>query len=74
MQHEPFFALAPYHIALVVVGLVVIAAQWLPRLVSSREPAAAPLMLLFGAAVALIPGVPQIPDPRTTPLPWQNLS
>lgn len=74
MQDEPFFALAPYHVALALVGLVVIAAQWLPRLVSSREPAAAPLMLLFGAAVALIPGVPQIPDPRTTPLPWEMLS
>lgn len=75
MQHEPFFGLNSYHIALAVVGVIVIAARWLPRLISNREPAAAPLMIMFGAAAALlIPGLPSLPDPRQTPLVWELVS
>tara|TARA_R110002049_G_scaffold29972_6_gene102175 strand:- start:12563 stop:13807 length:1245 start_codon:yes stop_codon:yes gene_type:complete len=70
-----FFALNSYHIALVVVGIVVILARWLPRLVSNREPASAPLMILFGAGAALlVPNLPILPDPRETPLPWELVS
>lgn len=75
MQNEPFFGLNSYHIALAVIGVIVILARWLPRLVSKREPAAAPLMILFGAAATLlIPGIPTMPDPREAPLPWELLS
>lgn len=75
MQHEPFFGLNSYHIALAVVGVIAIAARWLPRLISNREPAAAPLMIMFGAAAALlIPGLPSLPDPRQTPLVWELVS
>lgn len=75
MQPEPFFALNSYHVALAVVGVIVIVARWLPRLISKREPAAAPLMILFGAGAALlIPGLPTLPDPRQTPLPWELVS
>lgn len=75
MQNEPFFALNSYHIALAVVGVIVILARWLPRLISKREPASAPLMILFGAGAALlIPGLPTLPDPRQTPLPWELVS
>lgn len=75
MQHEPFFTFNSYHIALAVIGVVVILARWLPRLISKREPAAAPLMILFGAGAALlIPGLPTLPDPRQTPLPWELVS
>lgn len=75
MQHEPFFAFNSYHVALAVVGVIVIVARWLPRLISKREPAAAPLMILFGAGAALlIPGLPTLPDPRQTPLPWELVS
>ena len=52
MQPDSFFALNSYHIALVVVGAIVIVAQWLPRLFSDREPASAPLMILFGTGAA----------------------
>ncbi len=56
---NPFFSLNAYHVALVVVGVIVILARWLPRLVSKREPAAAPLMILFGAGASpLIPNLP----------------
>jgi len=75
MQHEPFFSLSPYHITLVAIGLIVILARWLPRLVSRHEPAAAPLMILFGAgATLLFPNLPTFPDPKTTPLPWEVIS
>ncbi|AXS41289.1 cation:proton antiporter [Breoghania sp. L-A4] len=75
MLHEPFFALNSYHVALAVIGVIVIVARWLPRLISKREPASAPLMILFGAGAAmLIPGMPTLPDPRQTPLPWELVS
>ncbi len=75
MQNEPFFGLNSYHVALAIVGVIVIAARWLPRLVSKREPASAPLMILFGAGAALlIPALPTLPDPRQTPLPWELVS
>ena len=75
MQQEPFFGLNSYHIALAVIGVVVILARWLPRLVSNREPAAPPLMILFGAgATLLIPGLPTLPDPRQAPLIWELVS
>ncbi|PHP29445.1 cation:proton antiporter [Limimaricola cinnabarinus] len=75
MQGEPFFGLNPYHVALAVLGIVVILARWLPRLISKREPAAAPLMILFGAGVALLlPDILTLPDPRETPLPWELVS
>ncbi|MEX2520793.1 MAG: cation:proton antiporter [Paracoccaceae bacterium] len=74
-QHEQFFSLDPYHAMLAAVGVIVILSRWLPRLVFKREPAAAPLMILFGAGVALLaPGLPTLPDPRQTPVPWELLS
>lgn len=75
MPDEPFFAMNSYHIALAVIGLIVIVARWLPRLISTREPAAAPLMIMFGAGASLlIPGLPTFPDPREAPLPWELIS
>ncbi|EYD71185.1 cation:proton antiporter [Limimaricola hongkongensis] len=75
MQDEAFFGLNRYHIALAVVGIVVILARWLPRLISKREPASAPLMILFGAGVAVwLPDLATLPDPRETPLPWELVS
>ncbi|WP_341211931.1 cation:proton antiporter [uncultured Limimaricola sp.] len=75
MQDEAFFGLNRYHVALAVVGIIIILARWLPRLVSRREPAAAPLMILFGAGIALLlPDLATLPDPRETPLPWELVS
>lgn len=75
MQPEPLFSFESYHIGFVVIGVVIIAARWLPRVFSSREPAAAPLMILFGAAAALlVPDIPTLPDPRSSPLPWEVVS
>jgi NhaP-type Na+/H+ or K+/H+ antiporter len=75
MNEDVFFSFNPYHVVLVVVGVIVILARWLPRLVSKREPTAAPLMILFGVAAALlVPNLPILPDPRETPLPWELVS
>ncbi len=75
MNTDAFFALNPYHIFLAGIGVIVILARWLPRLVSRQEPASAPLMILFGAAATLlIPAMPTMPDPREMALPWEVLS
>ena len=72
---DAFFSFSSYHVVLVVVGVIVILARWLPRLVSKREPAAAPLMIMFGAAAALlVPNMPILPNPRQMPLPWELVS
>jgi len=75
MTSDTFFAFDSYHIALAVIGLIIVASRWLPRLFSSREPAAAPLMILLGFAAALIvPGMPEISDPRSAPKIWEIVS
>jgi sodium/hydrogen antiporter len=75
MQQEPFFGLDPYHLLLGAAGAIVILSRWLPRLVSRREPAAAPLMILFGAAAALVvPGMIGLPDPRSAAKSWEYIS
>ena len=43
---EPFFGLAPYHVALTVMGASIVLAFWLPRFFSGREPAASALLIL----------------------------
>jgi len=75
MQETAFFEFDPYHVALAAGGLVVILACWVPRLISRREPAAAPLMLIFGMGAALLlPELALLPDPREQPRPWELVS
>ncbi|WP_175392887.1 cation:proton antiporter domain-containing protein, partial [Leisingera sp. JC1] len=75
MDHAVFFEFAPYHVMLTMAGAVIILAHWLPRLVSPREPAAAPLLILLGmAAYWLMPDSPAVPDPRLHPRPWEVIS
>jgi sodium/hydrogen antiporter len=75
VQEDPFFAFDAYHLTLAAMGTVIILALWLPRLFSRREPAAAPLLILFGAAVSLLlPDLETLPDPRQMPLLWERVS
>lgn len=75
METDAFFEFSAYHLTLAVAGCIVILARWFPRLVSSREPAAAPLMILLGAlAVLTVPGLPAPPDPRSAPLLWKVMA
>ncbi len=66
--------MSPHVLLLGVIGVAIIAANWLPRLVSGREPAAAALLIGFGALVFQIPGMPAPPDPVRNPLPWERAS
>lgn len=75
MTGEAFFSFSSYHILLAIVGTIVILARWFPRLVSSREPVSAPLMILFGTVAAfLFPNLPSVPDPRDAPKIWEVVS
>ena len=72
---EPFFGLAPYHVALAVIGTSIILAFWLPRFFSGREPAASALLILTGTiAFTIVPGMPEAIDPRETPKVWEYAS
>ncbi|CTQ33265.1 cation:proton antiporter [Jannaschia rubra] len=72
MIDDAFFSFSAYHVVLALVGAIVILARWLPRLVSSGEPTAAPLMILFGALAALaLPDLPLPADPREVPKIWE---
>ncbi|PZX17018.1 sodium/proton antiporter (CPA1 family) [Palleronia aestuarii] len=75
MPNEPFFEFAPYHLLLVLIGAVVLMAYWLPRFVSNREPAAPPLLILFGMLCHwAVPDIALLPDPRSQPLVWERAS
>jgi sodium/hydrogen antiporter len=66
------FGFDDYHILLAALGAGIIAAYWLPRLVSGREPAASALLILAGAAAfSLVPGMPVALSPLTQPKPWE---
>ena len=72
---EPFFGMAPYHLALAVIGASIILAFWLPRFLSGREPAASALLILAGmGAFAIVPGMPEAIDPRAAPKIWEYAS
>jgi NhaP-type Na+/H+ or K+/H+ antiporter len=64
-----------YHEFLLFAGLAIVVAFWLPRFVSGREPASSPLLILIGAACALImTDPPPLFDPIADPEWWEILS
>ena len=66
------FGFETYHILLAALGAAIIASHWLPRFLSGREPAAAPLLILMGLATfALVPGMPDAIDPMASPRIWE---
>lgn len=75
MTIQNLFEFSAYHLWLAVIGAVIVLSRWLPRLVSDREPAAAPLMILLSAvAVLMVPDLPSIPDPRSQKALWESAS
>lgn len=75
MNDAGFFELSPYHLLLGGIGAIIILAHWLPRFVSRREPAAAPLMILFGMLAGwALPELQFLPDPRSSPRIWELIS
>lgn len=75
MNEQPFFGANGYHLAMALVGAGIIAAFWLPRFFSGREPAASALMILFGIAIHwILPDLSRTLDPREAPLFWELVS
>jgi len=66
------FGIDPWHVLLATLGAGIVAAFWLPRFVSGREPAASALLILAGlVGFAAVPGMPAALDPVTSPRPWE---
>ncbi len=64
--------ISAYHLVLVALGGAVVLAYWLPRFVSSREPATAALMIGLGWLMSsLAPGVSDAISPLTAPRQWE---
>lgn len=75
MDEQPFFAFSTYHLGMALVGAGIVAAFWLPRFFSGREPAASALLILFGLSIHwILPGVSQALAPREAPLFWELAS
>jgi sodium/hydrogen antiporter len=64
-----------YHVGMVLVGLGLILAYWLPRFVSGREPAAAALVIGAGSITGLLlPDLAQAIIPTKWPDYWEHVS
>jgi len=75
LQQDRFFDAGPYPLTLLVIGGATILAFWLPRFVSGREPAASALLILIGmGGLSFVPGLPDLIDPRQSPLYWEVIS
>ncbi len=75
MMDDSFFGIGPYHVLLAGCGLVIIAAYWLPRFISGREPAASGLLILGGFLVfGFLPGMPEAFSPVERPVLWEITS
>lgn len=75
MDDQAFFALSSYHAGMALIGTGIIAAFWLPRFLSGREPAASALLILFGIAIYwILPDVAKGLDPRAAPKFWELAS
>jgi sodium/hydrogen antiporter len=66
------FGFESYHILLVAAGAAIIVSYWLPRFLSGREPAASAMLVLTGALIFLVPGMPDPPDPVAAPEIWER--
>ena len=69
------FEVNSYHVLLAAIGSCVIAAYWLPRFFSGREPASAALLIVAGAVTFhALPGMPAAFDPTVSPRVWEVIS
>ena len=64
------YEIAPYHLLLAAVGLIIIFAYWFPRLISRNEPPASALLIGLGfAGFGWILRMPAAIDPISLPKP-----
>lgn len=69
------YEFSAYHLVLSGLGVAIIAAYWLPRFFSGREPAASALLIGLGWAMfGWIDGMPAALSPIEAPKPWEILS
>jgi NhaP-type Na+/H+ or K+/H+ antiporter len=69
------FGLDAYHIVLAALGIGIVLSHWLPRFASSREPRAAALLIVSGAALfGWLPGMPELFDPVERGTIWTIVS
>lgn len=69
------FGFDSYHVLLVAIGGAIIAAYWLPRWFSGREPAASALLVGLGTALFVwLPGMPQAISPLDYPRAWELMA
>lgn len=69
------FEFSSYHVLLVGLGVAIVAAYWLPRFFSGREPAASALLILLGWGLfGWLPGMPEAISPITSPKIWEVTS
>lgn len=67
------FSLDSLHLILAGTGAAILLAYWLPRLVSGREPTAAPLLIGLGFGLTLLlPEPPPQLDPTAAPILWER--
>jgi|TARA_R100000501_G_scaffold7002_1_gene14811 NhaP-type Na+/H+ or K+/H+ antiporter len=72
---DGMFGLDPYHLLLLGAGIVIILAYWLPRFVSTHEPAASGLLILGGlGAFGFLSGMPELFSPVERPKIWELAS
>lgn len=72
---KAFFEFAPYHVLMAGCGLAIVAAYWLPRFISGREPAASGLLILGGLLLfGFVPGFPAAVSPLDQPRWWELAS
>jgi len=71
---EGLFDYDPYHVLMAVAGGSLLLAYWLPRLIHGNAPVPALLMVFGAVAYSLIPGMPALLDPTTTPHTWEWVS
>ena len=75
MKDQPFFDFSAYHLGMALIGAGIIAAFWLPRFLSGREPAASALLIIFGMAINwIMPELARAADPREAPRFWEVTS
>ena len=74
-EPDAFFGLSSIHILMAALGAAVFLAYLVPRIVFRGAASSSAILMLLGlAAFALIPGMPDVPDPTVSPRLWELTS
>jgi sodium/hydrogen antiporter len=74
-ESDPFFGLMPIHVVMAAGGLAILVAYLVPRVLFGAAASSSSILILFGlAAFALVPGMPDVPNPTVAPRLWELTS